>query len=188
MPRPNPRHPRPWHRASIYGDSRRVPLDRERRARFRFLLRAHARAGRITPKAEWVGLALLKRLGADGQCDPTHDTLAADAACSARTARRATASMRDLGLLRWDQRLVRAGWRAEQTSNAYELVPTATPPVIVSRCGGQAGRETKRIDISYCPQFTAAELQAAQAALAQRRAVIEERLLRKGMGAPAGAT
>jgi hypothetical protein len=35
------------------------------------LLRAHARTGRITPKAEWVGLALLKRLGADGQCDPT---------------------------------------------------------------------------------------------------------------------
>jgi hypothetical protein len=51
-----------------------VPLDRERRARFRFLLRAHARAGRITPKTEWVSLALLKRLGEDDQCDPTpHD-------------------------------------------------------------------------------------------------------------------
>jgi hypothetical protein len=181
MPRPNPRHPRPWHRGSVFGDGRRVPLDRERRARFRFLLHAHARAGRITPKAEWVGLALLKRLGADGQCDPTHDTLAADAACSARTARRATASMRGLGLLRWETRLVRVGWRAEQTSNAYELVPAAAPPVSVPRCGGQTGRETKRIESSYYPQFTTAEIQAAQAALAQRRAAIEGRLLRKGI-------
>ena len=176
MPRPNPHHPCPWHRDSVFGDGRRVPLDRERRARFRFLLRAHARAGRITPKAEWVGLALLKRLGADGQCDPTHDTLAADAACSARTARSATASMRNLGLLRWETRLVRVGWRAEQTSNAYELVPTAAVPVV--SCGGQDGRETRKIDISHCPQFTVAEIQAAQAALAQRRAVVEGRLLR----------
>jgi hypothetical protein len=53
---------------------------------------------------------------------------------------------------------VRAGWRAEQTSNAYELVPAA------------------------------AEIQAAQAALAQRRAAVEARLLGKGMGATARAT
>jgi hypothetical protein len=53
--------------------------------------------------------------------------------------------MRDLGLLRWQTRLVRADWRAEQTSNAYELVPTAALP-----CGGQSGRETRRVGISYC--------------------------------------
>jgi hypothetical protein len=72
---------------------------------------------------------------------------------------------------------VRAGWRAEQTSNAYELVPAASAPVSVPRCGGQADRATRRIRSSYCPQFTATEIQAAQAALAQRRAVIEARLL-----------
>lgn len=145
-PRSNPRHPRPWHRASVFGDGRRVPLDRERRARFRFLLHAHARAGRMPAKHEWVGLALLKRLGTDGQCDPAHDTLAADAGCSARSVRRATARMQALGLLRWDQRLVRAGWRAEQTSNAYELVPTAAAPAV--SCGGQSGRETDSKNIS----------------------------------------
>jgi len=182
MPRLNPRHPCPWHRASVFGDGRRVPLDRERRARFRFLLRAHARTGRLAPKAEWVGLALLKRLGADGQCDPTHDTLAADAACSARTALRATAAMRGLGLLRWDQRIARDGWAIRQASNAYELVPAAAPPMHVPRSGGQDGRETTRRDISYCPQFTTAEVAAAQAALAQRRAVVEGRLLRNKTG------
>jgi len=95
--------------------------------------------------------------------------------------------MQDLGLLRWDQRLVRDGWRVEQTSNAYELVPNAAVPgdgrpanvpvIRGPRTGGQTGRPTQRIESSYFPQFTAAEIQTAQAALAQRRAVIEARLL-----------
>jgi hypothetical protein len=130
----------------VFGGGRRVPLDRERRARFRFLLSAHRRARRLTPTAELVGTALLKRLGVDGQCDPSHATLAADVGCSARTVGRATAAMRHLGLLRWDQRLIRTGWRVEQTSNAYELVPAAAPAVVlpVPRCGGQNGRETQK--------------------------------------------
>ena len=97
------------------------------RARYggRFLLRADASAGRITPKAEWVGEALLTGLSPAASATRGYDTLVVDAGCSARTARRATVSMRDLGLLRWEQRLVRTGWRAEQTSNANELMPTA---------------------------------------------------------------
>ena len=102
-------HPRPCRRGSVFGEGRRVPLDRERRARVRFLLSAHRRARRLTPTTELIGTALLKRLGADGQCDPAHATLAADVGCSARTVGRATVAMRDLGLLRWDQRLVRSG-------------------------------------------------------------------------------
>lgn len=47
----------------------------------------------------------------------SHATLADDAGCCDRTVRCATAAMRDLGL-------VRTGWRIEQTSNAYMLVPT----------------------------------------------------------------
>ena len=139
MPRP---HPRPWRRGSVFGEGRRVPLDRERRARFRFLLSAHRRARRLTPTAELVGTALLKRLGTDGQCDPCYATLAADVGCSPRTVGRATAAMRELGLLRWQTRLIRAGWRAEQTSNAYELVPSAALPL--PRCDGQNGRETRK--------------------------------------------
>ena len=95
----------------------------------------------------------MRRLGTDGRLDPTHATLAADTSCSDRTVRRATAAMRDVGLLRWQTRLVRASWRAEQTSNAYELVPTlAAPPVFPrARCGGHNGRETLKEDIiPYC--------------------------------------
>jgi DNA-binding transcriptional MocR family regulator len=118
-----------FHRNSGFGPGPRRPLDRNERARFKFLVRAHARAGTLPAKQEWIANALLKRLGEDGQCDPSYATLAADAGCSESTAERACAKLKDLGLLRWTQRLIRNGWRAEQTSNAYELVPTAELPV-----------------------------------------------------------
>src|SRR3954453_557641 len=161
-------HPRPWRRGSVFGDGRRVPLDRERRARFRFLLSAHRRAHRLTPTAGLVGTALLKRLGADGQCDPSHATLAGDVGCSARTVGRATAAMRDLGLLRWDQRLIRSGWRAEQTSNAYELVPAAVPAMVLPlpRCDGQSGQETPKGKFINIDEDPAAKASAAQQLLA----------------------
>jgi len=81
-------HPRPWHRGSVFGPGPRRPLDRNQRARFRYLLALHARENRISSKCEKVGLALLKRHGPDGRCDPTQATLAADAGCKERTVRR----------------------------------------------------------------------------------------------------
>jgi len=99
--------------------------------------------------------------------------------------RRAITSMRDLGLLRWERRLVRNGWRCEQTSNAYELVPTAQH-LHVPRCGGQNVRETGFLDKSRKPNGTAIaapdDVAAAQAALARRRAVVEARLALNGSG------
>jgi hypothetical protein len=115
MPTP---HPRPYRAGSVFGDGPRRALDRDQRARFTFLLNAHYRASRITPKGEKVGLALLKRLGADGRCDPSHETLAGDASCDEKTVRRALDTLKGLGLVRWVNRLLRDGWRAAQTSNA----------------------------------------------------------------------
>src|SRR5690348_12354056 len=160
-------HPRPWRRGSLFGPGPRRPLTRDERARFRFLLRAHARAGRLTPRGEWIGLALLKRLGVDGRCDPAHATLAGDTDCGERTVRRALVLMRALGLLRWQTRLVRAGWRAEQTSNAYELVPSAAA-LLVPDCGGHSGRGTKRVctDRAMRIEPDSAEVLEARAALA----------------------
>ncbi len=180
MPAP---HPRPWRRGSLFTAGQRRPLDRDQRARFRFLLRAHARAGRLAAKGQWVGEALLKRLGSDGQCDPSHETLANDAGCCSRTVRRATATMRDLGLLRWQTCLVRTGWRTEQTSNAYELVPTGLNPSVC--CDGQSVRETpKKASNLMKPLTTPVDNTAMQAALAARRRVMEARLLDKRSGGP----
>ena len=61
----------------------------------------------------------------------------------------------------------RAGWRAEQTSNAYEMIPAADPPR--PHCGGQSGRETGRdriISVQQAPPEVSPEArQEARAAL-----------------------
>src|SRR5690242_6388981 len=167
-------HPKPWHRGSLFGPGPRRPLDRNDRARYRYLLNAHRRAGRLTPSGQLVGTALLRRVGEDGQCDPAQATLATDAGCGERTVRRALAALRGIGLLRWQTRLVRNGWRAEQTSNAYELVPSAVP--IAPACGGHFGRETESLCTKRGPtriEPMSAEVLEARAALAR---VAESRL------------
>jgi hypothetical protein len=173
-------HPRPWHRDSVFGDGPRRPLDREQRARFRFLLNAHRRARRLTATHEIVGNALVRRLGVDGQLDPSHDTIAADVGCASRTVRRALDALKTIGLLIWQRRLVRDGWRTSQTSNAYALAMTANPPATPPvSCGGQSDRQTRKEVIHPVQQSTAADVRAAQAALAERRRVIEARIADK---------
>jgi hypothetical protein len=163
---PNP-HPRPWRRDSIYGDGPRRRLDREQRARFRFLLNAHRRARRLTPTAELVGSALVRRLGVDGQLDPSHDTIGEDAGCSSRTVRRALAALKAVGLVMWQCRLVRDGWRVTQTSNSYLLVPAGVGTLAAVSTDGQNGRQTKSLinqALTYSPMEKAKR--AAQDGLA----------------------
>ena len=157
MPSSNP-HPRPWHRGSDFTEGPRQPLNREQRARIKFLIEAHRRARRLTLAWREAGLALLRRLGTSGQLDPCHATIARDTALSVRTIQRAFAALRNLGVLTWHNRLVRNGWRAEQTSNSYSWVPTALPPERMAPrkprvpCGRQVGRETTSLqESSYCP-------------------------------------
>ena len=123
-------HPRPWHRNSVFGDGRQVPLDRERRARFRYLVHAHTRAGRLTPKGEWVILELEQHLSRTGRCDPSHARLAANAHVEISTVQRSLNTARELGLVMWQRRLVRVGWRVAQTSNAYVLDPGGAAPML----------------------------------------------------------
>jgi hypothetical protein len=157
---------------------------------FKFLLNTHYRSSRITPKGEKVGLALLKRLGLGGQCDPSHETLAVDAACDEKTVRRALDALKTLGLVRWINRLVRDGWRDAQTSNAYLLAPAevANPPADrAPRCGGHSARQTRKgrdssvqqavLEMSEQERAGAREALARVAAL--RQAVLRERLLNK---------
>ena len=161
----------------------RRPLDREQRSRFSYLLRAHRRAGRLSPLAEIVGTALLKRLAVDGRCDPGHDRLADDVGCSSRTVRRALDALRRLGLVLWQRRLVREQWRARQTTNAYVLCPAEVPNPPATRpraCGGQTDRETLSVDNNPVEQRSSRAVAEAQAALAQRRREVEANLLTRG--------
>ena len=146
---PNP-HPRPWHRGSEFGDGLRFPLDRERRAVWKARLDLARRAGRLTALHEKIGLALLRRQGTDGRCDPSHDTIAADVGCCPRTVRTALAALSELGMVKWVNRLVRVGHRTEQTSNAYTLIVAVLAAFVLrprrkSVCatsGGKLCRET----------------------------------------------
>ena len=156
-------HPRPWRRGSLFVAGPRVPLDREQRAVWRARLELARRAGRIAALHLLVGTALIRRLGQNGRLDPSHQTIAADAGCSPRTVRRALAALANCGLLRWVRRLVRAGWRAEQTSNAYELLTPAT----LARCDGQTGRETRKQSFYLRRQVAQEHVAATMVAIAR---------------------
>ena len=113
-----------FHKNSIFGPGRRVPLDREQRAVFKAKLKLQRRPGRLTIAAAVVGHVLADMLGPDGRLDPTLATLATLARVSLATAKRAVGQLRALGFLAWERRLIRGsatGWRVAQTSNAYIL-------------------------------------------------------------------
>jgi predicted DNA-binding transcriptional regulator YafY len=173
-----------FHRRSVFGPGPRRPLDREQRARFKFLATAHRAARHLTADHLDVAEALLRRLGVDGRCDPSRATLAADTGACERTVRRALDRLRTLGLVSWHQRIDRAGWRVVQTSNAYLLMPTAQPnpaPVLAA----QKVKSSLGVSRSACPSVAAAdrpppslaEIAAARAALARRQAAVEAQLM-----------
>ena len=145
-----------FHKNSIFGPGRRVPLDREQRAVFKAKLKLQRRPGRLTIAAAVVGHVLADMLGMDGQLDPALATLATVARVSLATVKRAIVQLRACGFLVWERRLIRGaatGWRAAQTSNAYVLqVPaceahsaTQVPLVYFKKEAGEAsdGWETQ---------------------------------------------
>jgi hypothetical protein len=82
-------------------------------------------AGNLTRAARDV----LRELGRFRHCAfglvPSHALLAARARCNVRTVQRALETARNLGLVDWAHRHIKAGWRKLRTSNRYQLlVPT----------------------------------------------------------------
>ena len=92
-------HPRPWYRGSLFGEGPRCPLSSNQRRAWLARAELERRAGNLTALHIEVARALLRRLGADGRCDPAQATLAADAGCGERTVRRALVVLHALGLL-----------------------------------------------------------------------------------------
>ncbi len=175
---PHPCHPRPWRRGSVFGDGPRRPLSAEERRAWIARADLERRAGRLTPTHLLVAHALLRRLGADGQCDPAHATLAHDAGCDPSSVLRALQALQAVDLVTWERRLVRRPWpaggsgatRAEQTSNAYELLLPGRPvaPREERRCAPVqrrpdcdrqvAGETPSQIILRGFPELTEAEL------------------------------
>ena len=103
------------------------------------------RAGNLTRAHRDVLLTLRTFRGTSGVCTPAHVTLADRARCSVRTVQRALAQARDLDLVAWAERRIRAGWRWLRTSNAYRLAVPAQTVRPMARwpraTTGQHGRE-----------------------------------------------
>ena len=88
---------------------------------------AEFRAGNLTRTARDVLLTLATYRGHGGMICPSHDTLAERVACHPVTVWRALQAARDLGLVRWTERRIRAGWRSLRTSNRYRLIVPEAP-------------------------------------------------------------
>jgi len=180
---PHPHHPRPWRRGSLFGDGPRRPLSADERRAWLARADGERRAGRLTALHVEVARALLRRLGVEGQCDPAHATLAKDAGCDPSSVLRALKALREAGLVAWERRLVRRPWptggrgatRAEQTSNAYELLLPDRPitPREERRCSAvrlrsdcdrqDAGETPSQFILRGFPEVTEAELQRLKA-------------------------
>ena len=175
---PDPCHPRPWRRGSLFGDGPRRPLSADERRAWLVRADGERRAGRLTALHVEVARALLRRLGVDGQCDPAHATLAHDAGCDPSSVLRALKALQAVGLVGWERRLVRRPWpkggsgatRTEQTSNAYELLlpGRAVAPRQERRCSAvrrrsdcdrqAAGEVPSQLILRGLPELTEVEL------------------------------
>src|SRR5438270_7084794 len=82
--------------------------------------RAH-RDGHLTRHYRDVLIELHGYRGTGGIAWPAHATLAERAECCVRTVQRALEAARELGLVSWSTRRLRAGWRSLRSSNAYRL-------------------------------------------------------------------
>src|SRR3954451_18758774 len=82
--------------------------------------RAH-RDGLLTRAWRDVLLELHGYRGTGGIAWTAHATLADRAECCVRTVQRALEAARELGLVSWSARRLRAGWRSLRSSNAYRL-------------------------------------------------------------------
>jgi len=85
---------------------------------------------------------------------------------------RALARLRSLGLLRWQCRLVRTRWRAEQTSNAYVLTPATASGACDLQTAGAVNIDLKKKEAQEAERVAPEVRQAARetlAAIAARR-------------------
>jgi hypothetical protein len=145
------------------------------------------RCGHLTRAARDVLLTLHTFRGTGGVAWPSHETLADRANCCPKTVQRALRQARELDLVHWAERRVRAGWRWLRTSNLYRFVipaapveprPTPTAPALTDKKSGEGGASKKEA----LEELLRAAARAPDL-LAMRRAMIEGRGLRQPHGA-----
>jgi hypothetical protein len=93
------------------------------------------RAGSVSRAEKDVLCSLHTFRSTGGTAWPSHATLASRAGTCTRTVGRALAAARDLGLVSWVERRVRAGWRWLRSSNLYRFLAVENGTVPKSAAG-----------------------------------------------------
>jgi hypothetical protein len=133
---------------------------------------AEHHAGNLTHAAFLVLRKLAGYFGSRAEAWPSHATLAQAAGVSVRSVQRALQAARDLGLLTWAARRIRAGWRSLSSSNIYRKLMPAGRMQTCPRTAGQAGRGTMKKENKGSERSVdalARALRAMQQALMGRR-------------------
>jgi DNA-binding transcriptional MocR family regulator len=134
-------------------------------------------AGNLTPVWKDVLLTLRTFRGLGGTAWPSHATLAKRARCSPSTVLRALKRADELGLVRWAERRVRAGWRWLRTSNVYRFLMPETPVEPTNRQKtGRGERVIKKAARERVAEPSWEAQQAAREALGARRRAFEAML------------
>jgi hypothetical protein len=158
-------------REKVFGPGRRVPLDRNQKARITAYAKAWDRQHRQPgQRGGALGRAALDVLGAllwvfhnarSGVCFPSYDTIAARAGCARSTVAEAIKALEFAGVLTWQNRLVRVReqchdlfgnrgwrWRLERRSNAYVLLDPQQRVLHPSATESVQRTETSNQDVS----------------------------------------
>lgn len=156
-----------WHGGSEYAHSSHFrQMDRNERARWRFLTNTARARRRISAVAHDVAQALLQHQADNGRCDPGHARLARLARCSERAVRYALAALKACGLVDWTRRIVRTADGARQTSSAFRLSLAALATI----GQGPGGKRIRGTRIDEDPKGAAPRSDIATAADMARRA------------------
>jgi hypothetical protein len=105
-------------------------------------------AGNLTRAHRDVLLTLRSYRGHGGLICPSHDTLADRANCHTSTVLRALHAARDLGLVRWTERRIRAAWRSLRTSNRYTLTDPEAPVMPRLRLTGRSAERIRQLCVA----------------------------------------
>jgi hypothetical protein len=109
---------------------------------------------------------------------PSHQTLATRARCSVRTVQRALQAARELGLVDWAARRVKAAWRSLRASNRYVLTVPAGPV----RTTGQQGRGVTYREEKPAHEVARVAPEARKAAVEALAAIAARRMRALGLG------
>lgn len=118
------RHAPRFHKECVLNGGRRLRRARRQITRWEDAVSHHRRRGHLTEAQLKVMLELPGWFNREsGQCDPSHETIAARADVCVKTVQRALAAAKRLGLIGWDQRAIRLPGETIQITNQYVLFP-----------------------------------------------------------------